>query len=61
MTARPALVAAVAAAEQHLAMARALVAGWRSVGMPVGESPVTRAEAAVAAAREALAQHDRAD
>ena len=51
-------VAAIAAAEHRLAIARALVKGWRETGIPVADGAVVRAQATVDAARAALAQHD---
>lgn len=61
MTTRADLLAAVAAAEHRATVARALVDGWRARGVPTGGLAVTKAEATLAAAREALAQYDRAD
>lgn len=58
MTTRPALVAAVDAAAHRVAVARALVAGWRRAGVPVDDGPIARAEARHTAAVAALAQKD---
>lgn len=58
MSDRPALVAEVDAAAHRVAVARALVAGWRRAGVPVDDGAVTRAEARHTAAVAALAQHD---
>ena len=58
MKTRPGLLAAVAAAEHKVVLARAIVRHAHRAGVPVDGGAITRAEAKAAEARAALAQHD---